>query len=71
MQAGVDVFNDVGNGIIKSVVFGIVCAHIAIYVGFEAKPTPEGVAKATTTTVVASSLAVLGFDFFLTALMFN
>jgi phospholipid/cholesterol/gamma-HCH transport system permease protein len=71
MQAGVDVFNDVGNGVIKSIVFGIVCAFIAIYVGFEAKPTPEGVAKATTTTVVASSLAVLGFDFFLTALMFK
>ncbi len=71
MQAGVDVFNDVGNGMIKSVVFGFVCAHIALYVGFEAQPTPEGVARATTTTVVASSLAVLGFDFLLTALMFN
>jgi phospholipid/cholesterol/gamma-HCH transport system permease protein len=71
MQAGVDVFNDVGNGIIKSIVFGFVCAHIALYVGYEAQPTPEGVARATTTTVVASSLAVLACDFFLTALMFN
>jgi phospholipid/cholesterol/gamma-HCH transport system permease protein len=71
MQAGVDIYNDVGNGMIKSVVFGFICAHVSLYVGFEAQPTPEGVARATTTTVVASSLAVLGFDFLLTALMFN
>jgi phospholipid/cholesterol/gamma-HCH transport system permease protein len=69
MQSGVDVFNDVGNGMIKSIVF--VCAHVALFVGHEAQPTPEGVARATTTTVVASSLAVLGFDFLLTALMFS
>lgn len=71
MQSGVDVFNDVGNGMIKSIVFGFVCAHVALFVGHEAQPTPEGVARATTTTVVASSLAVLGFDFLLTALMFS
>ena len=71
MQSGVDVFADVGNGVIKSVVFGFVCAFIALYVGHEARPTPEGVSRATTTTVVASSLAVLGFDFILTALMFG
>ncbi|MEZ5651411.1 MAG: lipid asymmetry maintenance ABC transporter permease subunit MlaE [Burkholderiaceae bacterium] len=71
MQAGVDVFADVGNGLIKSVVFGVICAFVALFVGHEAKPTPEGVARATTTTVVASSLAVLGFDFLLTALMFS
>ncbi len=70
-QAGVDVFADVGNGLFKSVVFGFVCAFIALYVGHEAKPTPEGVSRATTTTVVASSLAVLAFDFILTALMFS
>jgi phospholipid/cholesterol/gamma-HCH transport system permease protein len=71
MQAGVDVYADVGNGLIKSVVFGFICAFVALFVGYEAKPTPEGVARATTTTVVASSLAVLGFDFILTALMFS
>jgi phospholipid/cholesterol/gamma-HCH transport system permease protein len=71
MQAGVEVFQDLGNGVIKSGVFGFVCAFTALYVGHEAQPTPEGVARATTTTVVASSLAVLGFDFILTALMFG
>lgn len=71
MQAGVDVYNDVANGLIKSVVFGFICAFVSLYVGHEAQPTPEGVARATTTTVVASSLAVLGFDFLLTALMFS
>ena len=70
-QAGVDVFADVGNGVVKSIVFGFVCAFIALFVGYEAKPTPEGVSRATTTTVVASSLAVLGFDFILTTLMFS
>lgn len=71
MQAGVDIFQDLGNGIIKSAVFGVLCAFTALYVGHEAQPTPEGVSHATTTTVVASSLAVLGFDFILTALMFG
>ncbi len=71
MQNGVDVFSDVGNGVIKSVVFGFICGFTALFVGYEARPTPEGVARATTTTVVASSLAVLGFDFLLTAMMFG
>jgi phospholipid/cholesterol/gamma-HCH transport system permease protein len=71
MQSGVDVFDDVGNGLIKSGVFGLLCAFTALYVGYQARPTPEGVSRATTTTVVASSLAVLGFDFILTALMFG
>lgn len=71
MQSGVDVFADVGNGLVKAVVFGFVCAFVALFVGYEARPTPEGVARATTTTVVASSLAVLAFDFVLTALMFS
>jgi phospholipid/cholesterol/gamma-HCH transport system permease protein len=71
MQNGVEVFSDVGNGVIKSVVFGFICGFTALFVGYEARPTPEGVARATTTTVVASSLAVLGFDFLLTAMMFG
>ncbi len=71
MQGGVDVWRDVGNGIIKSVVFGITVTFVALYQGFEAQPTPEGVSRATTRTVVQASLAVLGLDFVLTALMFS
>jgi phospholipid/cholesterol/gamma-HCH transport system permease protein len=71
MQNGVDVWDDVGNGIIKSIVFGIACTFVALYQGYEAEATPEGVAQATTRTVVISSLAVLGLDFVLTALMFS
>ena len=71
MQGGVDVWDDVGNGIIKSIVFGIACTFVALYQGYEAQATPEGVAKATTRTVVISSLAVLLLDFVLTAVMFS
>ncbi|MBX9835231.1 MAG: lipid asymmetry maintenance ABC transporter permease subunit MlaE [Burkholderiaceae bacterium] len=71
MQGGVDVFSDVGNGIIKSVVFGVAVTFVALLLGFTAKPTPEGVSRATTRTVVVASLAVLGLDFILTALMFS
>ncbi|WP_169293154.1 lipid asymmetry maintenance ABC transporter permease subunit MlaE [Advenella sp. EE-W14] len=70
MQNGVDVFSDVGNGLIKSVVFGFAVMLIALFEGWYAKPTPEGVSRATTRTVVRSSLAVLGLDFLLTAVMF-
>jgi len=71
MQAGVDLRDDILNGVIKSFVFGIAVTFIALYQGFEAKPTPEGVSRATTRTVVIASLAVLGLDFLLTALMFS
>ena len=71
MQSRVDVFRDVGNGIVKSIVFGIICTAVALYQGYETKATPEGVAYATTRTVVFSSLGVLGMDFILTALMFS
>jgi len=71
MQSGVDVWNDVANGVIKSFVFGIAVTLIALYEGWQAQPTPEGVAHATTRTVVTSSLSVLGLDFLLTALMFS
>ena len=71
MENGVDVRRDLGNGIIKSIVFGVICSFVAVYQGFEAKATPEGVARATTRTVVISSLAVLASDFLLTALMFS
>ena len=71
MQSGVDVWDDVGNGMIKSFVFGVTCTFVALYEGYEANATPEGVAQATTRTVVISSLAVLLLDFVLTAVMFS
>jgi phospholipid/cholesterol/gamma-HCH transport system permease protein len=71
MQSRVDVWRDIGNGIVKSGVFGVICTTVALYQGYETQPTPEGVAYATTRTVVIASLAVLGMDFVLTALMFS
>lgn len=71
IQGGVDVWKDVGNGIIKSVVFGFTVTFVALLQGYEAQPTPEGVSSATTRTVVMASLAVLGLDFVLTAMMFT
>jgi phospholipid/cholesterol/gamma-HCH transport system permease protein len=67
----VDWNKDVVNGIIKSIVFAIVVTWIAIFKGYDAVPTSEGISQATTQTVVYSSLAVLGLDFVLTALMFG
>jgi phospholipid/cholesterol/gamma-HCH transport system permease protein len=71
MQGGVEFVDDIVNGVIKSVVFGITVGFVALLTGWDAVPTPEGVARATTKTVVVSSLAVLGLDFLLTALMFG
>ncbi|MBX9611547.1 MAG: lipid asymmetry maintenance ABC transporter permease subunit MlaE [Burkholderiales bacterium] len=71
MQDGVDVWRDVGNGVVKSMVFGLTVTFVAVLQGFEAQPTPEGVSRATTRTVVVASLAVLGLDFILTAMMFS
>lgn len=71
IQGSVDVWSDVGNGIIKSVVFGFTVTFVALLQGYKAQPTPEGVASATTRTVVMASLAVLGLDFILTAMMFT
>jgi phospholipid/cholesterol/gamma-HCH transport system permease protein len=71
MQGGVDIWQDVSNGVIKSVVFGFAVTFIALFQGYESQPTPEGVARATTRTVVIASLTVLWLDFLLTALMFN
>jgi phospholipid/cholesterol/gamma-HCH transport system permease protein len=70
-QTTVDVWRDVGNGVVKSAVFGVICTAVALYQGYVTEATPEGVAHATTRTVVISSLAVLGMDFILTALMFS
>ena len=71
MQAAVDFREDVLNGVIKSLVFGIAVTWIAVYEGYDAPPTAEGVSGATTRTVVTSSLAILALDFVLTALMFR
>jgi phospholipid/cholesterol/gamma-HCH transport system permease protein len=69
MQASVDFNLDVMNGIIKSVIFGIAVTWIAVFQGYEARPTSAGIARSTTNSVVYSSLAVLGLDFILTAMM--
>ncbi len=69
--ANVDLYHDLGNGMIKSAVFGFVVVWIAVFEGYDCVPTSEGLGRATTRTVVHSSLAVLGLDFVLTALMFN
>ena len=71
MRAAIDFWPDVTNGIIKSVVFGIAVSLIAVFEGYDAKPTAEGVSTATTRTVVEASLAILALDFILTVFMFR
>lgn len=71
MQSSVEWRGDVLNGVIKSLVFAFVVTWIALYKGYTAEPTSAGISKATTSTVVTGSLAVLGFDFVLTAIMFS
>ena len=71
MQASVDFREDIINGVIKSVVFGIIVSWIAVFEGYDSEPTAEGVSGATTRTVVTSSLAILAADFILTAFMFR
>ena len=71
MQAAVDFRRDIANGIIKSIVFGIAVSLIAVFEGYNARPTAEGVSSATTRTVVASSLSILALDFVLTVFMFR
>ncbi|HEU0283031.1 MAG TPA: lipid asymmetry maintenance ABC transporter permease subunit MlaE, partial [Gallionella sp.] len=71
MQSAVDFREDILNGVIKSFVFGIVVTVIALFEGYDAPPTAEGVSGATTRTVVTSSLAILMLDFILTAIMFR
>ena len=71
MQAAVDFQEDILNGVIKSMVFGVAVAWIAVFEGYDAPPTAEGVSRATTRTVVTSSLSILALDFMLTAFMFR
>jgi phospholipid/cholesterol/gamma-HCH transport system permease protein len=70
-QNKVDLYEDIYNGLIKSVVFGVVATWIAVFEGYDCIPTSEGLGQATTRTVVHSSLAILFLDFILTALMFS
>lgn len=71
MQAAVDFRQDIVNGFIKSVVFGVIVSLIAVFEGYDATPTAEGVSSATTRTVVGSALAILAADFVLTVFMFR
>jgi phospholipid/cholesterol/gamma-HCH transport system permease protein len=71
MRSAVDLQDDIVNGIIKSVVFGVAVTWIAVFEGYDATPTAEGVSRATTRTVVTSSLAILALDVMLTAFMFR
>lgn len=71
MQAKLDFWDDILNGVIKSLVFGFVVTWIAVFQGYDAHPTAEGVSRATTRTVVYSAFVILGLDFVLTALMFG
>ena len=71
IQSEVEFREDILNGVVKSVVFGVAVSWIAVFEGYDAEPTSDGVSKATTRTVVHSSLAVLALDFVLTALMFH
>jgi phospholipid/cholesterol/gamma-HCH transport system permease protein len=71
MQAAVDFRHDIVNGVIKSVVFGGIVSLIAVFEGYDAQPTAEGVSSATTRTVVESALTILAADFILTVFMFR
>jgi len=71
MQSAVDFREDILNGVIKSIVFGFAVTWIALFEGYDAPPTAEGVSGATTRTVVTSSLVILGLDFVLTSFMFR
>jgi phospholipid/cholesterol/gamma-HCH transport system permease protein len=71
MQTGVDVYDDILGGIIKSLVFGFVVTWIAVFEGYHAESSTAGVSRATTRTVVTSALAVLGLDYAMTAIMFD
>ena len=71
MRAKIDFHDDIVNGIIKSMVFGVIVTWIAVFEGYDALPTSEGVGRATTRSVVYSALAVLAWDFVLTAMMYG
>ena len=71
MQGSVDLFSDVGNGIIKSIIFAFIITWVALYNGYYVIPNAQGISRSTTTTVVVSSLLILAMDFILTVFMFG
>ena len=71
MQDGVQMWQDVGKGMVKAVVFAMVVSWIAVFQGYDATPTAEGISSATTKTVVYSSIAILALDFILTLVMYG
>jgi phospholipid/cholesterol/gamma-HCH transport system permease protein len=71
MQSKVDLSGDIFNGVIKSIIFGVVVTWIAVFEGYDAEPTSEGISRATTRTVVNASLATFGLDLLLTLVMFG
>ena len=71
MQDGVEMWDDVGKGMVKAVLFAMVISWIAVFQGYDSTPTAEGISVATTKTVVYSSVAVLAFDFMLTLVMYG
>jgi phospholipid/cholesterol/gamma-HCH transport system permease protein len=71
MQEGVDIWEDVGKGTIKALVFAAVVSWIAVFQGYDSTPTAEGISTATTRTVVFSSVAILALDFVLTLVMYG
>lgn len=71
MQDSVELWNDVGKGMVKSVIFAAVVTWIAVFQGYDTDPTPEGIGLATTRTVVTSSVMILGMDFVLTLSMYG
>ncbi|MFT4836655.1 MAG: phospholipid/cholesterol/gamma-HCH transport system permease protein [Psychromonas sp.] len=70
MQGSVDYLPDVMNGVIKSIVFGVMITWVALYNGYHVMPNAIGISRSTTQTVVVSSLLVLAMDFILTVFMF-
>jgi len=71
IETGIDVYDDVLSGIFKSIVFGVIVTWISVFQGYHVVPSTAGVSRATTRTVVFSSLAILGFDYGITAIMFD
>ena len=70
MRDGVRIGHDIGNGMLKSLVFAVVVTWIAVFQGYDTRPTAEGIGEATTRTVVYSSIAILALDFVLTLVMY-
>ena len=71
MQEGVDVWEDLGKGMLKSLVFAVLVTWVAVFQGYDAPPTAEGMSMATTRTVVVSSILILASDFLLTLVMYG